>query len=143
MHMKLMFKNTNKWMTFVSIPYELIKNKFCTTIITKFWPMKSMIIAPNVNMDVVHACNKIHDGYMVRWNGVLEGWKENGEGSWRGLIGQNQDIHTSSTLELHSLTSYIRRGWTSHTRLSVTIFLILKTMDGLGISNYMWGQVLT
>jgi hypothetical protein len=25
----------------------------------------------------------------------------------------------------------------------VTIFLILKTMDGLGISNYMWGQVLT
>ncbi len=130
-------------MTFVSISYELMKNIFCTTIITKFWPMKIMIITPNTNINVVHAYNKMHDCYRVRWNGVLEGWKENGEGSWRGLIVKNQDIHTSSNLELYSLTSCIRGGWTSHTRLSMTIFLILKTMDGLGTSNYMCRQTLT
>ncbi len=130
--------NTNKWMTFVSISYELIKNKFRINIITKFWPMKFMIIAPNANMDVLNAYNKMHDGYRVKWNGVLEGWKENGEGSWRGLIAQNQDIHTSSNLEPYSLTSCIRGGWTSHTKLLVTIFLILKTVDGLGTSNYMY-----
>jgi hypothetical protein len=37
--------------------------------------MKFMIIAPNANMDVMHAYNKMHDGYKVRWNGVLESWK--------------------------------------------------------------------
>jgi hypothetical protein len=32
--------NTSKWMTFMSIPYEPIKSRFCMTIIAKLWPMK-------------------------------------------------------------------------------------------------------
>ncbi len=48
-HMTFMFKqctqhrfsnNTNRWMIFVSIPYEPIDNKFRTTIIANSWPMK-------------------------------------------------------------------------------------------------------
>ncbi len=78
-----------------------------------------------------------------RWNGVLEGWKENGEGSWRGLITQNQDIHISSNLEPYSLTSCIGGRWTSHMRLTLTIFLISKTTNGMGTFNYMCRQVLT
>jgi hypothetical protein len=36
--------STSRWLTFVTISYEPMKNKFHTTIITKSWPMKFVMI---------------------------------------------------------------------------------------------------
>ncbi len=115
------------------------------------WRIGRRKIAPNANMDWVHvydmdgmhACRLQGVGGMGYQKIEKKMEKVHGEGSWRGLIAQNQDIHISSNLEPYSLTFCIKGGWTSLTRLSVTIFLIFKTIDGLGTFNYMHKQALT
>jgi hypothetical protein len=36
--------NTSRWMTYVFISYKPMKSKFCTTIITKLWPIKFVML---------------------------------------------------------------------------------------------------
>jgi hypothetical protein len=45
------------------------------------WRIGKHEIIPNANMDAMHPYNKMHAGYMVQVNGVLEGWKKKGKGS--------------------------------------------------------------
>ncbi len=61
------------------------------------------------DMDGMHACWLQGVGRVGYWKIEKKMEKAHGEGSRKGLIAQNQDIHTSSNLEPYSLTSCIKR----------------------------------
>jgi hypothetical protein len=43
-------------MTSMSIPYKLMKSKFCTTIIAKSWPMKFVMLEYITNHSLARIC---------------------------------------------------------------------------------------
>jgi hypothetical protein len=99
-------------------------------------------IVPNVDMDIMHPYNKMHVGYLVHVEWGIGGLKR----KWRRLV-KNFDSTKPKCSHLFKfgtlLTNFLHKRWNSHTRLLVTIFLILKTTNGLGIFNYMCRQALT
>jgi hypothetical protein len=101
-------------------------------------------IAPIAYMDITHAYNKMHVGYPrvhVEWGiGRLKR-------KWRRLMKSFDSTKPRYSHLFKSralLTNFLHRRKMELTYgLLVTIFIILKTTDGLGTSNYMCRQALT
>jgi hypothetical protein len=94
-------------------------------------------------MDIVHANNKMHVGYRVHVEWGIGGLKR----KWRRLM---KSFDSTKPIYSHLfkygalLTNFLHRRRMELTyKVIGDIFLILKTMDGLGTSNYMCRQALT
>jgi hypothetical protein len=60
------FLNNTNELTSMSIPYKLMKNKFCMIIIAKPWPMK---FHTNIKT-YAHFCNLIGDKLYVKFSSL-------------------------------------------------------------------------
>ncbi len=100
-------------------------------------------IAPITYMDIMHAYDNMHVGYRVHVEWGIGRLKR----KWRKLMKSFDSTKPRYSHLFKSralLINFLHKRKMELTyRLLVTIFIILKTIDGLGTSNYMCSQALT
>jgi hypothetical protein len=91
-------------------------------------------------MDIMHAYNKMHVGYKVHVEWGIGRLKR----KWRRFMKRFDNTKPRYSHLFKSFINFLHRRKMELTyRLLVTIFIILKTTNGLGTSNYMCRQALT